>query len=40
MKEHLNIRMDISSEIKCQFSPLNKECLKKECRFYPKDIRT
>lgn len=40
LKENLNVQMDISSEIQCQFSPLNKECLKEECRFYPKDTRT
>ena len=40
LKEHLNVQMDISSEIQCRFSPLNKECLKEKCRFYPKDVRT
>ena len=40
LKENLNVRMHVSSEIKCQFSHLNKECLKEECRFYPKDTRT
>jgi hypothetical protein len=39
LKENLNVQMDISSKIECQFSPLNKECLKEECPFYPKDKR-
>jgi hypothetical protein len=40
LKENLNVQMDISSKIQCQFSHLNKECLKEKCRFYPKDTRT
>jgi len=36
LKENFNVQMDVSSEIQCQFSHLNKECLKEECRFYPK----
>ncbi len=39
LKENLNLQMNVSSKIECQFSPLNKECLKKECPFYPKDKR-
>ena len=39
LKENLNIQMNVSSKIECQFSPLNKECLREECPFYPKDKR-
>jgi hypothetical protein len=35
LKENLNFRMDISSKIQCQFTSLNKECLKENCPFYP-----
>jgi hypothetical protein len=37
LKENLNVRMDISSKTRCQFSPLNKECLKEGCIFYPRN---
>ena len=40
LDKNLNAKIGIPSEIQCQFSPLNKECLKKECRFYPKKART
>ena len=40
LKENLNVRMVISSKIQCQFSHLNKECLKEKCHFYPKATRT
>jgi len=36
LKDNFNVQMDISSGTPCHFSPLNKECLKEECRFYPK----
>ena len=36
LKDNFNVQMHISSEIQCHFSPLNKECLKEKCRFYPK----
>ncbi len=34
LKEKFNVRLD-PSEVKCQFSDNNKECLKTSCLFYP-----
>jgi hypothetical protein len=36
LKENFNVQMNISSKVECQFSPLNKECLKEACLFYPR----
>ena len=35
VREHLDVSMDADPEIKCEFTGLNKECLKGKCPFYP-----
>jgi hypothetical protein len=36
VKEHFQVEMEISpGVVACEFHPLNKECKKTECRFYP-----
>jgi hypothetical protein len=34
LQQNLGITMNIDKNIKCVFSPLNKECLKERCLFY------
>ncbi len=34
LHEHFEIELPITKDIKCVFSPLNKECLKDNCPFY------
>jgi hypothetical protein len=34
LREHFSITLPVNKDIKCEFSPLNKECLKDNCPFY------
>ncbi|MFC1916547.1 DUF5714 domain-containing protein [Chloroflexota bacterium] len=34
LREHFGVNLPVNKDIKCVFSPLNKECLKDECPFY------
>lgn len=34
MKEHFGIKVPVDENLRCEFSPLNRECLKTECPFY------
>jgi len=36
-KKNLHIAMDTDKDLKCDYSPLNAECLKNGCPFYPSD---
>jgi len=36
VKEHFGVSFKINKELKCEFYPLNNECLKQNCPFYPK----
>jgi hypothetical protein len=37
VKDHFGVEIDSTiRSLKCQFYPFNKECIKGECRFYPK----
>jgi len=35
VKEHFGVTFKLKKEIKCEFYPLNNECLKQNCPFYP-----
>jgi hypothetical protein len=37
LKENFNVTININRKIGCEFTDLNKECLKKKCPFYPKN---
>lgn len=38
LKEHLQVELEESPKVRCDFSNYNKECLKKRCPFYfPKE---
>ena len=37
LKENFNIRMETNRNLECEFSDLNKECLKEECPYYPRN---
>lgn len=34
VKEELNITLPVSGTVKCEFTELNKQCLKEKCRYY------
>lgn len=36
VKEQFGVSLPVNSAVQCEFSDLNKQCLKEECRFYPK----
>lgn len=39
LKEHLHTEVEVGSDlVKCEFYPLNKECKKSACRFYPHPV--
>jgi hypothetical protein len=40
LQRNLDITMNIDKNIKCVFSPLNKECLKERCLFYSRLRKT
>jgi hypothetical protein len=35
LKENFGVSMKVNSDIRCEFTDLNKECLHKKCPFYP-----
>ncbi len=35
MAEKFGVSMKVSKDLRCKFYSLNKECLRKECPFYP-----
>lgn len=35
VKEHFGVSFEISKELKCEFYPLNNECLQQNCLFHP-----
>jgi hypothetical protein len=37
VKEQFSITLPINSTLRCEFSSLNKQCLKEKCRFYPEN---
>lgn len=37
LKENFGIQMKINRNLKCEFNDLNKECLKEECPYYPRN---
>lgn len=37
-KENLGVDFKINKELKCEFYPLNKECLRQNCPFHPKKL--
>jgi hypothetical protein len=34
LKANLGVTLEMISPIRCDFSPLNKECLKSDCMFF------
>jgi hypothetical protein len=34
LAEHFGVVLPVNKDLKCKFSPLNKECLKSDCPFY------
>jgi hypothetical protein len=34
-RDELGTEMELPAEIRCTFSPLNRECLREECPFHP-----
>ncbi len=36
LKENFDISLNAGEPVRCEFFPLNKECLKNDCPFYPK----
>lgn len=37
-KEYLHVELDKTTDLKCNFNTLNKECLHTKCKFYTKSI--
>ncbi|MDD5288420.1 MAG: DUF5714 domain-containing protein [Dehalococcoidales bacterium] len=37
VKEQFNVTLSTSNDVKCVFSPLNKECIKEKCSFHLND---
>ncbi|MBW4874600.1 MAG: SAM-dependent methyltransferase, partial [Paeniclostridium sp.] len=37
-KEYLNVELDKTPDLKCNFNNLNKECLHTKCKFYNESI--
>jgi hypothetical protein len=39
LEENLQVTMNIEKDTKCNYSVLNRECLKEKCLYYHKDTR-